>query len=367
MTRTATLRAPDRHRRRASGPVLALALAAPLLLAACFDDAQAEGPDDAAIPTVRLATVGAAEAVDSRRFVGRIEARSTVDLAFQLNGEIVDLPVRQGEVVEKGAIVAALDTEGYALALRRAEATRDLARAEFARARDLVERGAAPEARFDQAVADLALAEVAVDTAARDLDLTVLHAPFDALITRRLVDAHAYATPGAPVVRVQDVTEMRVTISVPEDLVFLARAPETFTAAARLTAIPELVFPLELREFVTEADTVAQTYEVTFAVTGERDPRLLPGMTATVEIRAAVAGGAGVDVPLGAVDPNGSDGFQVWLFDPETRTVAPRAVTLGLPGEATVPVLDGLEPGARVVAAGVQRLVSGQRVRPLEL
>jgi RND family efflux transporter MFP subunit len=269
---------------------LALALAAPLLLAGCFDDAAASDPEPD-VPTVRLVTAGAASTIDSRRFVGRIEPLSVVDLAFQLPGEIVDLPVVQGTVVPQGGTIAALDPAAYELALTRARASLALAEAEYARARDLVERGAAPEARLDQTVADRALAAVGVDSAERDLRLTRIAAPFDALITRRLVDTHSYVTGGTAVVRVQDVTEMRVTISVPEDLVWLARSPESFTAGARLAALPEVVLPLRLREFVTEPDRVAQTYEVSFAIDAPRDPRVLPGMTATVEIRANGAGG----------------------------------------------------------------------------
>jgi RND family efflux transporter MFP subunit len=345
---------------------LALALVAPLLLAACFDDAAASDPEPG-VPTVRLVTAGAASAIDSRRFVGRIEPLSVVDLAFQLPGEIVDLPVVQGTVVPEGGTIAALDPAAYELALTRARASLALAEAEYARARDLVERGAAPEARLDQTVADRALAAVGVDSAERDLRLTRIAAPFDALITRRLVDVHSYVTGGTAVVRVQDVTEMRVTISVPEDLVWLARSPESFTAGARLAALPEVVLPLRLREFVTEPDRVAQTYEVSFAIDAPRDPRVLPGMTATVEIRANAAGGASAEVPLGAVDPDGAEGFQVWVYDAATGTVEPRPVALGLPDETSVPVLDGLAEGERIVAAGVAQLVAGQRVRPLEL
>lgn len=371
MTSRADRRAPPRLSAFRRGGALALALAAPLLLAACFDDAAAGDAAAAApadVPTVRIATVGEAEAFDTRRFVGRVEARSTVDLAFQLAGEIIDLPVLQGEIVRRGEPIAALDATDYELALVRAEASRDLAAAEFARARDLVERGAAPEARLDQTRADLALAEVEIRTAERNILLTSIEAPFDALITRRLVDAFSYVTPGTPVVRVQDVTEMRVVISVPEALIWLAASPESFTAEARLTAMPDRAIPLSLREFITEPGEVARTYDVSFAIEGPRDPRLLPGMTATVELRAnGPAAPGGFELPVAAIDPNGSDGFQVWVFDPDDGTVAPRPVTLGLPDADRVPVLEGLAPGEKVVAAGVGRLQPGQRVRPLDL
>ena len=334
----------------------------PLLLAGC-DKGGAAVAETEAPRTVRIVEVGEAAAIDRRGFVGRVEDLRTVDLAFQVEGELVALPPIEGETLEQGALLAALDPEDFALALERAEAELQLAGADYQRSRDLFARGAVPEARRDQDRAAFRLAEVARDRAARDLRLTRITAPFEALMARRLVDEHAYVTPDRPVLRVHDVTEMRVVISVPEDLVALVRSSGGFTAEARLTAAPDVAFPLTLREFAAEADGVAQSYDVSFAIDAPLDPRVLPGMTATVlvSINGKVAEGA-TEVPLAAIDTNGAEGFQVWVIDPESREVQPRPVTLGLPGDATATVLDGLEPGEAIVAAGVAQLSPGQRV-----
>lgn len=338
----------------------------PLLLAGC-DEGSATLVEEAPAPplTVRVAEAAAASAIDQRSFVGRIEARRTVDLTFQVAGELLAMTVIEGDTVAQDTLLATLDPTDFELALERAEAELALARADYQRSRDLFQRGAVPEARRDQDFAAFRLADVARDRAARDLEHTRMSAPFEALIARRLVDEHSYVTPDGPVLRVHDVTEMRVVISVPEDLVTLVRGPGTFTATARLTAAPDLAFPLTLREFAAEADGVAQSYDVSFAIEGPLDPRVLPGMTAAVIV--AVNGDARarlVEVPLGAIDSNGVDGFRVWVIDPESSEVQPRAVTLGLPGDTTAAVLSGLEPGERIVAAGVTRLSPGQRVTP---
>jgi RND family efflux transporter MFP subunit len=345
-----------------------LSLAMLVVLPGCLPEATAEdvsGPD---APTVRIEVVGDTVGADVRRFVGRVEAASTVDLAFQLAGQVVELPLWQGEVAPAGTLIAALDEADFRLALARAEATLELTQAEHARARDLAARGAAPEARQDQALADLRLAEVEVEVARRDLELARMEAPFDALITRRLVDRYGYVEPGQAVMRVQDVSELRVRISVPEDLIGLARQPDAFVAGARVAAVPDFAAPLVLREFVSETDSVTQTYDVSFAIDAPRDERVLPGMTATVELRATGAGAdAPLMVPVAAVDGNGSEGFQVWVFDRESGTVEPRAVSVGLPEGAHVPVLDGLAPGELIVAAGIQHLAPGLQVRALNL
>jgi RND family efflux transporter MFP subunit len=342
----------------------AAALIGVVLLGGCDEPAGNVAAADDRPRAVKLTTVETDDGIIRRRFVGRVEALRTVDLAFELTGQVVDLPVVTGEAVAEGSLIAALDRTDFELRLREAEARRDLARLTFRRADDLVSRGAAPQAQRDEAEAEMLLAEVGYDQATRALAQTEITAPFPALITRRHVDAYAFVTPGTPIVRVQDVSEMRVAISVPESLVGLAPEPGTLTARARLAALPGETFPLALREFVTEADPVAQTYEVSFAIDGSRDSRILPGMTATVEIDVQTGAPQGLQIPLAAVDGSGPEGPRVWVFDAESGTVSARAVTLGTPREETVPVLDGLETGLRIVAAGADRLLEGQEVRP---
>ena len=343
--------------------LIALLLAA-LPAAAQTDAGRTDAPADPPPATVRLFTVEAPNGAAVRRFVGRVEAKRTVDLSFQRPGLLVDLPVTTGDALPEGALLAALDTADFELALRRTEARLKLARSELDRSSDLADRGAGTQSRLDAAEAEAALAEVDHDDARRALDLTRITAPFDALVARRLVDAFTYVTPQVPVVRVQDVSELRAVISVPESLVGVSRTPGAFRATARLAALPDETFALELREFVTEADPVAQTYEVAFALPVPRDPRILPGMTATVEIRATLPGaGAGPLVPATAVDTR--DGFRVWVHDPDTGTVQPRTVELGLPQGDLFPVRDGLSGGETLVAAGVSRLQPGQRVRAM--
>lgn len=346
----------------------ALPLLVWLSVGGCSGESTAEHAPLAPPPTVRLIHVAAAAAFDQRRFVGRVEPRSSVDLAFQLAGQIVDLPVREGELIERGGRIAALDPADFELALARADASLVLARAEHDRARDLFKRSAVSQSRLDEVVADLKLAEVALQTARRNRALTLIEAPFPALIARRLVDAYTFVSPGTPVVRVQDVTELRVRISLPEDLIGLARDPRGFTATARLAALPETSFPLELREFVTEADRVAQTFEVSLAISGPRDPRVLPGMTATVELRAATPNGVQppVLVPLSAIDTSGATEARVWVYEAVSGRVEPRQVVPGLPEGDQVPIRAGLLPGERIVAIGVQHLHAGQAVRPFE-
>ena len=348
--------------------VAALALAPGQGATAVF--AQAEGgarpaETDPKVVTVDLARAARAETTRMRVFVGRVAPLKVVDLAFQVSGQILELPVSDGQTRQQGALIARLDTVDFELAVEQARTAYDLAEVEFNRASQLADRGAAAQARLDQAQANRAQADITLREAERRLEQATITAPFDALVARVIAEPFINTTPNQPVVRLQDVSEMRVIVSLPEEIAALARTDgESFVFTATFPAASGYEATLALRAFVTEADPVAQTYRVEFAITGEVDPRLLPGMTAKVTgVPATGAEQSPVVIPVGAIDTTSDTEPQVWVVDPDRSTVSPRKVTLGLPRDGNIVVLEGLSRDEQVVSAGWTGLTDGARVR----
>ena len=85
----------------------------------------------------------------TRSFAGTVEALKTVDLAFQVSGQLVEFPVIAGDRVTTGDLIGQLDKADFQLALDRARASYDLARSEFTRASALSDRGVATDAQLD--------------------------------------------------------------------------------------------------------------------------------------------------------------------------------------------------------------------------
>jgi RND family efflux transporter MFP subunit len=311
---------------------------------------------------VPLHIAEASNGLNARTFIGRVEAQRTVDIAFQVGGQVIDISPSEGERVAAGTVIATLDDTDFRLALDRAEAVVELARSEEARVTELVDRAVAPTAQLERARAELRQAEVALSQARRALDQTVIVAPFDANVARRLIETYANVSPTAPVLRLQDVSTLLVAISLPEDLAVLARtAPDDFEATARFPGIPGTILSLDLARFVTEVDPVAQTYSVKLALR-DPDPRILPGMTATVTIRPRQSATA-VMVPVSAIDTTSAPKPRVWAVDGEGRAHA-REVELGLPQGDLIPVLTGLISGERIVSAGWWQMRDGTLVHP---
>ncbi len=301
----------------------------------------------------------------SRAVAGRVKPARTVDIAFQVPGQIFSVTVEAGDRILEGDVIAELDQADFELAVARAQASFDLASSELKRATSLAERGVAADARLDTARAQFAQADVALREAKRRLFQTRIVAPFDAIVARTFVEEYVNVTSAAPVARLQDVSEMRIMISLPEELAAVARsAPDTFDIVASLPAVPGYTAPLVLRSFATDADPTAQTYDLEFAITGDIDPRLLPGMTADVRASTVVEENRplSVIVPVSAVDTTSRTDPSIWVYQESSGKVARRTVRLGLPVDDEIVVLQGLEGDELVVSGGWWRLRDNQTV-----
>ncbi|EIE51231.1 RND family efflux transporter MFP subunit [Citreicella sp. 357] len=324
-----------------------------------------ETPDPDQLVTVEVTRALSRVITQSRGVAGRVEPARTVDIAFQIPGQIFSLDVEPGDRIREGDVIAELDQADFNLAVDRAQASFDLANSEFERASSLAQRGVAADARLDTARAQFAQADVALREAKRRLSQTQITAPFDAIVARTFAEEYVNVTSAAPVARLQDVSEMRIMISLPEELAAVARsAPDAFDIVASFPAVPGYTAPLVQRSFATDADPTAQTYDLEFAITGDIDPRLLPGMTA--DVRIAVASDENhpqsVLVPVSAVDTTSRTDPSIWVYQESSGQVARRTVRLGLPVDDEIVVLQGLNGDELVVSGGWWRLRDNQSV-----
>ena len=100
------------------------------------------------------------------------------------------------------------------------------------------------------------------------------------------------------------------------------------------------------------------------AITGDVDPRLLPGMTADVRISTTAGNDRqqSVIVPVSAIDTTSRTVPSVWIYEEASSQVTRRTVRLGLPIENEIIVLEGLTGDELVVSGGWWRLSDNQTV-----
>ncbi|NOC83702.1 efflux RND transporter periplasmic adaptor subunit [Ruegeria sp. HKCCD6428] len=299
----------------------------------------------------------------TRQFFGRVAARQTVDLAFQVAGQIVEMPVNEGFVIPKGGLIARLDQEPFELRLERAQLQKEQADRTVARLSRL--RGTtASQVAVDDAETEAQLAAIALRDAEYELEHATLTAPFDALVSSRAVEAFTTVSAGTPIVRIHDMSELRIEVDVPEILFQRSGQNDDITITAKFPVSDE-VFPLEIREFDAETSSVGQTFRIQFGLTPPEGLQILPGSSVTVNVKVQDER-TGIIVPATAVIADATGELSVIVFSPagaDEGTVRRVPVTIEPTQSGDVRVLKGLSDGDEVVVAGGAVLTDGQPVR----
>lgn len=333
-------------------PAAAAAAGALLLAAACGSPTGREShavrddgmPDPGPVLTVADTTVAAVLWAS-----GSAEPLVTATLATKLMGTVEEVLVREGDRVSAGAPLVRIDARELAArraqveaGIREAEAVVEEARTHAGRMSALFEDEAATRAQLDAALTALARAEAGVRTAragaaevAAVSSYAILRAPFDGVVTERLVDPGAFATPGTPLVTVTDASRLRIVVTAPPEAVrSLARgdALEATIEGFPASAVVEGVVP-----------TRAGSLYTVNAIVENPDGRHLPGSAAALGL--AQGQRQALLVPASAIVRRG-DLTGVRLLHDGRQEI--RWVRLGATRGELVEVVSGLRPGERI-------------------
>ena len=312
-------------------------------------------------PPVRVLTHIAVptEAWMERRFFGRVVARETVDLAFDIGGRVEDIPVEAGDRIESGTVLAQIRLAPLVRTVERARIELSAAERELQRAKALVASNATARTRAEDATDAVAFAKVALADAELALADATLRAPFDALVVERLVPPLSVVEPGKPVLRLHDLSELRIEVVLPERLLAEVADPAALRFDAMLPGLAQPV-PLTLRTFRAEADRIGQGYTVTLALPADVPPTLVPGIAAEVIVTRPDAP-PGLPIPSSAVvvGPEGETSVFVLGGSGDAQVLTRVRVTVASM-DGKIVLADGIAPGAEIVAAGVHLLTEGQ-------
>jgi len=363
-------------------PPLLITLLA-LMLCSC-DNKEKEKAEVPAVRPIKLMTVGSNLTGQTRSLPGTVRATERVDLAFQVSGPLIELPVREGQRVKRGDLVARINPQDFETSLRnakgtvaRAKASVDYAVAEYQRFRNVkaIDAGAVSDSQVHlkftaQAVAQAGLqsAEAGLAAAQDQLDYTRLRAPFTGLIARRLVDNYQEVAIKQPILSLQNMTDIEVLVDVPESMMAPIRTTKP-RLYADFAADPTRHFELKIKEAALLADSMTQTFRVVLVMPAPAGIRILPGMTATVSIEFASVpeDEGGIIVPAVAVWADDGGHSMVWVVDTKAMAVHRRAVTTGdLTGTDSIKITAGLNPEEVIAISGVSNLQEDQVVRKLE-
>ena len=332
-----------------------------LLLVACHGGVQ----HDDSLQPIKCVVAKPLHAI-TRDFAALSTADDAVNLAFKLSGRVVDVPVAKGMSVNKGELLARLDSRDVELQLSAAKASYDEALSRLKRAERLLSHDAISEQEVEALQNAVTQTRTAYDNAEQALQETRITAPFSGVVEYVAVDTYQRVSSGETILRLVKPESNTVGFTAPENLISSLSLPTTQFKVV-FDAYPNHYFAATIKSFArTSSDALGFPVSLRLTDVDRTRYTISPGMTCIAIVSVKEDDDNAVLMPLTAIYAPIGDYDSVWVVDDDNR-VHRRSVTLGgLMGSSDVVVLDGVTAGERVVSAGVYKLVDGERVKVVE-
>jgi len=339
-------------------PALGL-IACVLLLSGCGSERDGQGGFQMPAATVTTAAVEPVQWVDSIQALGTAQALESVMVTAKVTETVSRVNFEDGDFVETGAVLVELTGRAELAELQEAQAALREARQQLARAEQLAERQLVAASDLDTRRAAEQSARARMQTIQARLGDRVITAPFDGVLGFRQVSPGTLVTPGTTIASLDDIRRIRLEFQVPET--FLTALEPGQVIQARSAAYGDRVFEGVLRTVGSRVDPVTRSVSVRAEI--ENTELLLrPGMLMTVRIIRAPRDA--LVVPEIALVQIGSQAYVYRVAGDDRVSQVP--VRAGSRRSGEVEIVDGLEPGDRIVVQGVVKLRDGARIEEVE-
>lgn len=313
------------------------------------------------VPAVRVITLTLEpqRLVDAINLPAQVEPYEEVWVKSEVPGQVVDVRVKEGQMVKRGQVLMQLDDRDFRARLARIEANYRLARLNYDRTKALVKKNLAAPAELDEIEAQLKDLAAQRNEAALALTRTTIKTPLSSLLNDITAKRGDFIGVGDPVAQILEIDTVKVTVGVPESdvaAIFDLKEADVIIEALGTSRVKgEKIF------LSRKPRTLARLFDLELKVPNP-DGRILPGMFARVELVKHVYNQA-LAVPLYTIITQGDERF---VFIEKDGRAEKRKVTLGTLIGWRVHITSGLKAGENVIAVGHRLLDDGQAVEVIK-
>jgi membrane fusion protein (multidrug efflux system) len=288
---------------------------------------------------------------------GTVKPYEDIDLAAKSSGTVKWVGPKEGDRIQKGEKLLKLNMESVATRVTEARARYNQAVKDYARMKKLYEEEIVSKRQFDNARTTLDTSKAALDAAGVHLDDGSLIAPISGILDRLNVDQGEYINPGQTVMKIVNISKIKVELPVPEkDILYFKKGQKVKVEMEKING--------EKQEFAGVIDFVSmtaenttRTYLVKVAVNNP-EQLLRPGMIVRAhlvrrDVQEAIA------VPFFTIIDR-EDGKAVFVVEDGVARVRP--IEYGIFQQNIVEIRGGLELGEQLVIVGQRTLVDGEKV-----
>ncbi|MCS6302054.1 MAG: efflux RND transporter periplasmic adaptor subunit [Nitrospira sp.] len=288
---------------------------------------------------------------------GQVAPLFQATLSSRIQGTIDKLLVREGVKVSKGQLLIQLDSRDLEADLARADAEVENTKVQLDRMNQLYAQDAVSKQEMENAIRSYKVAEANRKAVEAQLSYTAVRAPFDGIITEKKVEAGELASPGQPLLKMEDPQRLRLEATVAEgDLKSLSRGDKI---PVTIDALGRPAFIGTVSQILPAGDPQTHTFMV--KVDLPKTAGLKTGMFGRFPLEKGTT--HAILVPSTAVVERGE--LNSVFVVGEDRIARLRWIKLGRRYEKQVEILSGINEGERIVMDG-SRGVDGAAVQVVE-
>jgi len=328
-----------------------------LVLAGCQTEEKHKLPAiDLPVVDVQTMTVMTQEGHLQTEVVGTVQSIDQAVIAAKVTGTIEEMPVVLGSTVKAGDLLVKISAGEISARAIQAEAQLEQARRNLDRERKLLQKNAATSENVKSLEDMYKVAEAVHSEAVTMLSYITVTAPFDGVITAKMSNVGDLATPGIPLLHLEDNSRLQVETSIPETLVLQIQPGDTL-----LVHIPAANLDLQgtVAEIAPVIDPLSRTATVKINITP--GPRLRSGQFARVIIPGDRK--KSLFVPSTVIH---SFGQMEKIFVSSQNKAHLRLIRTGMVVDDLTEVLAGLDPGETIITTNSSQLVDGQPIKTIQ-
>ena len=291
-------------------------------------------------------------------FLGSFIANREVQVMPLQGGQILQLPVQEGQSIGAGRLIAKIDDAPLRFQLEGLLATLDGAKNDLQRYENLVKGDATPAVNVEKTQIQIRSTEAQIKQIKNQIANTTVTAPFAGIITQKMAEKGSIAGAGSPIVKITDISSLKLLVSVPEKAVNQFRVGQSISINTEV--YPNVPFRGRVSVIGVQGDA-AHNYPIEITMANPAAHPLKAGMYGSIQNRTSLNART-LTVPRQAIV--GSD-KQPQVFVVSGGKAELRNVQIGSTTNDRYEIRQGLKAGEQVVVSGQINLQNGTPVNTL--
>ena len=291
-------------------------------------------------------------------YSGTIVESESYPLSFSVVGTVSRVLVSEGDIINKGQLLAELNEESYTHAYEMTTASLKQAEDAYKRLKPMYDNGNLQEIKFVEVETGLQQAKSANYISKKNLEDCKLYSPISGVVGKKSIEVGMSAIPNMISISIIKIEKVYARVPISEN--DIASIKKGDKATIKIAALNDNIYEGIIEEIGVIADPIAHTYPIKIGISNS-NKQIKPGMICNVIISRSKNEQSELTVPSRAVliDENGRN----FVFIVNQNKAIRKYVTIGKPLRNEIEVINVLNQGEQVVVSGQHKLVNNSLIQ----